>query len=154
MTPSLGIVNKRQILYLSQAQYPDLSALLPDSNWMLFAIADREQVPLLDALAKTCLEKGVLYICGAGDSGSQIDDAFDIEIVNRKIAANNDDYDDTLMTTWHNNLEEGFWFATTVAYHDTIPIDTVVSLNLTEHDYQDRISDLINKINSGWIPED
>jgi hypothetical protein len=154
MKPSLGIVNNRQIHYITKAQYSDLSASLPDSNWMLFAIADQQQIPFLDALAKTCLDKGVLYICGAGKSGSQVDDAFDIEIVNRKIEANNDDYEDTPMTTWNNNFDEGFWFATTVAYNQLLPIETVVCINLTDHDYQDRISDLIHKINSGWLPED
>ena len=154
MNPPIGIVNNRQILYFDRAQFSNLSSWIPKSDWMLFAIADPEQEHLLEQLAKTCLNNGVLYVCGAGKAGSSIDNTFDFEIVDRKIEKGEDDYSDTPMTTWHEDLAEGFWYATTVASHDTLIIDTIVCINLTEHDYKSQLENLIDRINTGWLPED
>lgn len=153
MNPYIGIVNDRQVFYFDKVQYSAIVDLLPKTDWVLFAIADNEQISMLDRLSKFCLDNGVLYICGAGEAASRIDDAFDLEVVDRKIAAEDENYSDVPMTTWHNNFDEGFWFAATLAYHETLLIDTVVCMNLTEKDYQSRIADLISKINGGWLPE-
>ena len=152
--PTIGKINDREIFYIDTINNPGWETVLPESNWSLFAIADDKQISQLDHLAKICLDKNVLYICGAGKASSRIDDAFDIEIVDRKIEANDDNYDNTPMTTWHNDFDEGFWFASTVAYHDIILINKLVCINLTDETYRERIVDLINKINNGWLPED
>ena len=154
MNPYIGTVNDRQVLYFDKAHYSGLGDLLPKTGWVLFAIADNEQISILDSLSKFCLDNSVLYICGAGEAASRIDDAFDLEVVDRKTAVGNENYSDVPMTTWHHDFDEGFWFAATLAYHETLPIDTVVCINLTEKNYQSRIADLISKINGGWLPED
>lgn len=154
MTPHIiGKIKDREIVYLDTVNNAHLETALPESNWSLFAIADDEQIPQLGYLAKVCLDKNVLYICGAGQASSQIDDAFHIEICDRKIQADDDNYDNTPTTTWHSDFDEGLWFAATIVYHGMMSINTVVCINLTEINYKEKIVDLITKINHGWLPE-
>jgi hypothetical protein len=153
MNSFLGHVNNRQVLYFDKEQCSHLKTFLPTSNWVLFAIADKEQVPLLDTLAKACLDMGVLYICGAGDAAVKITEAFDLELISRKIEASDDDYDDVPMTACHTDFDKGFWFAATRTFHETCPLDNLICINLTKRDYQGRISELISKIKCGWFPE-
>lgn len=137
----------------------DLSRIqeFPSKNWMLFAIADKDQLAALYSFAEKCLDLGVLYICGAGEACSEIDDAFDMVEVDRKLASlkrdlKQEDFDDSPMTTWHHDFDEGFWFSVTTAYHERELINKVVVANLTDNNYELIIKDLIARINSGWLP--
>lgn len=126
---------------------------------MLFAIADRDQLGMLHAFAEKCLELDVLYICGAGEAGSEIDDTFDMVIVDKKLASltrdlTQGDFEDSPMTTWHQDFDEGFWFSATVAHHEREFIDKLVVANLTANSYEIIVNELISKINSGWLPSD
>ena len=62
--------------------------------------------------------------------------------------------DDVLMTSWHHDFEEGFWFALTTANYENLPIETVVVANLTEDVYLPTIQRLTQKIAEGWLPPD
>ena len=152
-THIIGKIKDRQILYLDPINNSGWETLLPENNWALFAIADDKQKSQLEHLAKVCLDKNVLYVCGAGEASSSVDDEFDMEIVTRKIEVNDANYDDTPITTWHEDFSEGFWFATTVTYNDTEIIDKVVCVDLTEQKYKEKILELIDNINAGWLPE-
>jgi hypothetical protein len=58
------------------------------------------------------------------------------------------------MTTWHTDFDEGFWFATSVANNDEQEITRVVCLNLTETNLEPTLAELIQRLNTGWIPPD
>src|SRR5687768_8158060 len=119
MSSKIGKINERTIFYLEVTSNVAWSNSLPNDNWILFAIADNEQISHLKGLAKECLDKNVLYVCCAGTAADSIHLAFDLEIVRRKVASNDDNYDDTPITTGHEDLNEGFWFASTAACHGT-----------------------------------
>lgn len=159
MTLKLGHINNRAIEYLDiNDDMSNLTSIVLN-NWVLFAIADKEQMPILNKFAEICLDSNVLYVCGAGELASEIDTEFDSAIVNRMIDIgewpnNSDAFEDTAMTTFHSDFDEGFWFATFVAAHPTIIIERVLVANLTQHDYSNRIIELIEKINFGWLPPD
>jgi len=152
MIHTLGKIIDRQILYLIPEQNSSWAPFLPESNWLLFAIADNPQISKVYELAKICRAKNVLYLCSASEAANEIEDIFDFEFVNRKVQTGDENYDDTPITTKHEDFDEAFWFASVVAKHEIQRIDKVICINLTDHDYKERIMHLIGKINKGWLP--
>ncbi len=106
-----------------------------------------------------CIAKEVLYVCAAGKACSEIDDLFDEvmvlkEINGEKLSTWMITSEDVLMTSWHYNFEEGFWFAATTACYEELLIDTVLVANLTPTNYLPVIEELTDKIIKGWLPPD
>ena len=129
------------------------------SNWVLFVIGDNIHNPVLGEFAQVCIDKNVLYVCAAGRAGTGMDDLFDMEMVLREIEGRQmpawyRSKDDILMTSWHHDLDEGFWFCTSLTSYEDHPIDTVLVVNLTAADYLPRIEDLALRIVNGWQPAD
>jgi len=158
MTITVGNVNSRTVLYFDVQAQPKWTEKIPEEGWILLAIADENQTDLIDQIAKECIAKNVTYVCGVGKGGSYIDDAFDWEIISRDLNGTlpkNEVYKDGLMTTWHKNIEEGFWFwfASSLAYHEKVSTNVIVCLNLTPKSCKDEITKLIKKVNSGWLPQ-
>ena len=156
MLLNCGYLNSRNIYYCDLGNDFTKIEEFPSKNWLLFAIADKGQLGLLYSFAEKCLDRNVLYICGAG---SEIDDAFDSVIVDSRLASSNrdltqNDFDDSPMTTWHRDFDEGFWFFVTTASREKEIIEQVVVANITEESYEVRIKDLVAKISSGWLPPD
>jgi hypothetical protein len=93
----------------------------------------------------------VLYVCAAGKACSEIDDLFDMvmvmkEIEHEKMPSWMTSPEDILMTTWHHDFEEGYWFVTNAANYEEMFIDTVLVVNLTNANYFSIIQNLTNKI--------
>jgi hypothetical protein len=152
MLAQTGIINNRDVLYLSTTECEEWFNFLPDKNWVVLVIANKSEIHQLERVAKECLNRNVLYVCGTGEAASEIDDEFDMGIVNRKIAAESDDYGDTPMTVFDTSLEDELWFAIFVAVHETEAIAKIICINLTPEDLKDEISRLVTKMNTGWIP--
>jgi len=112
MSAPLGKIRNRQIQYFG-INDKNWLALLPDKNWLLFLIADDEQIPQFDDILKICLERNVLYVCSTGKAANKIEDIFDEEIGIKTINLRSD-YEQPV-TTSHKNFDEGFWFATNIA---------------------------------------
>lgn len=159
MTAITETINDRNILYLEIHQ--DLQRLdaLDLKNWVLFVIEDNIHNPVLGQFADMCIDKDVLYVCAAGKACSEVDDLFDFRMVDRKMADGKlpswyQSDDDVLMTSWHHDFDEGFWFALTTANYGELPIETVVVANLTRDNYLPTIQRLTKQIAEGWLPND
>ncbi|RIY09101.1 hypothetical protein D0T11_13085 [Hymenobacter rubripertinctus] len=64
------------------------------------------------------------------------------------------DYEFAPVTTAHPDLDEGFWYAVTLAPNMAVePVKTIFCLDLTGT-HPARINQLIALINSGWLPPD
>ena len=157
MTSIPARINNRKIVYLDIVDDLREFNALPLNKWILFVIEDDIMNPVLPFFASLCIEKDVVYVCSAGKACSEMDDLFDMEMVNREMEGKyipewiqNDD--DVLMTTWHEDFDEGFCFATTVAGYNDIPITDVVVVNLTKQKYLRKIEELTQRINEGWAP--
>ena len=159
MTTNLGSINNKQILYLNVGDNVDAFASIPLKNWVLFIIEDNIHNPILNSFAEICIGNEVLYVCTAGKACSEVEDLFDMIMVMKEIDGKTlpswmKTDEDVLMTTCHNDFDEGFWFATTLATYENFTIDSVLVANLTKQDYLHHIQDLVKKINEGWLPED
>ena len=156
---NLGQINDRQILYINVRTDPNWFDKLPLDNWVVFTIADKQDEELLIDAVPKCMDKLVTYTCSAGQLAGLGEQLFDIEIVNRAIAEEDKtgkphDYETSPMTTMHQNFSEGFWFATTLAFDGYKESNTVVCLDFTTKSVKRQLSELIEKINSGWLPSD
>ncbi|MBI5359531.1 MAG: hypothetical protein HZA48_03005 [Planctomycetes bacterium] len=102
-------------------------------------------------MAEKCLEKNVCYVCAIGQQCELIHDIFDELIVKREIAKRGnitslDDFENSAMTTWHNEFEEGFWFATSAVFHEYTEIKEVICLDMTEEGKRQDLFDLTGKL--------
>ena len=62
---------------------------------------------------------------GAGDAFSS---TFAIALAQGKSIEEDDDIEDAPTTTWHDDIDEGFWFAINCAYDPWIEINKVICL--------------------------
>jgi len=153
----LGKINNREIEYFKPEDLKSLIGKLPNDNWILLAVANIEQTKEINELSAICFDHNVRYVCGTGSGGTIVDDYFDEEYLIRLFRAGKEPTDENLenmpMTVWNENFEEEFWFAVCVANEEKVELNKVVCINLTDVDYEKKISDLIKKINSGWLPD-
>ena len=96
-------------------------------------------------------------MAATGKAASKVDDLFDQVMVTREIQGERlpswyVSDDDVLMTSWHHDYKEGFWFITSVAAYEDHRIDKVLVANLTKEDYLSRTLKLSSDIKNGWLP--
>jgi hypothetical protein len=157
MTAISESINNRKIFYLDIEQDLQEFERLDLKNWILFVIEDDIKNPILRQFADVCIDKDVLYVCAAGKVCSELDDLFDFAMVDReqtggKFPSWHRSVNDVLMTSWHHDFEEGFWFITTTANYENQPIQTVLVINLTGDNYLPIIQSLAKRISEGWLP--
>jgi len=156
----IGLINltEREVFYLPSYKN-ESKELLPMNNWLLLLINYNRNFESLDKLAMDCLEKQVNYVCTVGNECEYSHDLFDDAIVMKRIKNNlpisdPEHFEFEPMTTWHNDFEEGIWFASITAFHENFEIKKIICLNLTKEDLSDKIFSLLIKINNGWLPKD
>ena len=155
----LGNSNGRQILYTSVLADPNWLDNLPTENWLVFAIGQNEHKSTYIRFAYKCIDNNVLYLCTAGQDAEIIHDLFDELIVVKKIEKcesvdSPNDFENSPMTTWHNNFSEGFWFAILNAHHEKKGINKIVCVDFTTKGVRQHLTNLIEKINNSWLPSD
>jgi hypothetical protein len=151
-------INNRRILYLDIGKDLTEFEAIDLSNWVLYVIEDDAKNPVLFPFTSLCLKKNVIFVGVAGKACSIVHDIFDETIVGQEIdGLELPDWmvseEDVLMTTWHHDFAEGFWFITSVADYDDLLIDTVLVANLTGADRSSEVAQLVIDINNGWLPE-
>jgi hypothetical protein len=148
----LGQINNRHIIYLEYDPYSEWVKYIPDSNWLLFVITDQKNVELFDEINGIVIDKNVVYVCSAGKECEFFHDRFDGEIVIRDID-NLFIPEFCIMTTWHYDFDEGFWFAIYCAIGESELIDKIVCLDLTNTNNYKKLQELIVKMSLGWLPD-
>ena len=157
----LGQIGERQIFYCHIRSDEKWFDSISFDNWIAFTIANDEDKQLLHDMTGHCVDKGVCYSCSAGQLASLTEDYFDEEIVWRQVQYEEEtgelqDYEAAPMTTFDENFDEGFWFAATNAkqvVNDSYTTSLqVVCIDCTQRKVRRHLLNLIDKINSGWLP--
>ena len=152
-------INNRNVFYLEIRDSLEEFRRLQLQNWVVYVIEDDKNNPILSEFVEICINKDLLYMYATGKACSEIDDLFDMNLVMREIEKKPmpswfTSDDDLLMTTWHHDFDEGFWYCTTLTNHDRRSIHLVLVVNLTKANYLPRIKKLTKLISEGWFPED
>ncbi|MCR5888914.1 hypothetical protein LRS06_14290 [Hymenobacter sp. J193] len=156
LTNKLG---EYQILYLNAGQDAAWPGKLPLNSWLLLVLADEINKELFDQVTVECVKNRPFGLCCAGTAAHILEDWFDEEIVSAALRWEEKhhqpyDYDFAPVTTADSSIDEGLWFAATLAPNMAhAPIETIVCLDLTGQS-QARIRELIPLLNSGWFPPD
>lgn len=112
-----------------------------------------------ERIARACLDHKAVYVCTLGSSCEMLHDWIDQTDVMDKVDAEMKGLPpkgDTLVlrTTWHNDFDEGVWFALVAANVDHAQIDTIVCIDMSPKGEADRLISLVNAIEQGWLPPD
>tara|TARA_R100001369_G_scaffold31211_1_gene55308 strand:- start:1179 stop:1685 length:507 start_codon:yes stop_codon:yes gene_type:complete len=155
----IGKINDRDIFYISTKDNSDWLNLLPTKKWVVFTIADKENKEILHESITRILDKNVTYTCSAGELAGLTEQYFDEEIVLRGIqneekTGKKYDYEQSAMTTMHQNFSEGFWFSAFCAFDEYKDINKIVCIDFTSRKVKKHLTELVEKINNGWLPND
>lgn len=155
----IGKINNRDVFYISTNDNSNWLDLLPTEKWVVFTIADKENKEILSESTAKILNKNVTYTCSAGELAGLTEQYFDEEIGWRGVqyeekSGKDYDYEQSPMTTMHRNFGEGFWFASTLAHDGEKEINKVVCIDFTTRKVKKHLTELIGKINNGWLPSD
>lgn len=93
-------------------------------------------------------------MCTIGNACELIHDIFEetevvYEIEGKRIS----NEDECVLSTWHDDINEGLYFAINTAYIDNKIINKIVCIDMTESGEKVEIIKAFDKINLGYIPE-
>lgn len=152
---TLGYINERKILFQKHTIDINWTKNLPDSNWLLVAIVEIDDINILDEIARKVIDKDVCYACCIGSFGEKLHDLIDENLVVREVEIEKLHLPKhQVMTTWHENIINGLWFAAFSAFHETEQIEKIYCLYIGKESNKEEVLDLIDKFNNGFIPED
>lgn len=130
----------RRVTYVRYSTETNWQKCLPNNNWLLLLYEDNAKSTYFDEVISRAINNNVGYMCITGSRAEKIHDLFNEEIAYRM--AENDFQQSTyhlpnnlIITTWHNDLEEGIDYAINLAEHGNIPIQEVICLDISEGDY-------------------
>ena len=155
----IGKINNRDVFYISTNDNSNWLDFLPTENWVVFTIADKENKEIPHESTAQILDKNVTYTCSAGELAGLTEQYFDEEIGWRGVqyeekTGKQYDYEQTPMTTMHQNFSEGFWFSGFCAFDGEKEIDKIVCIDFTTRKVKRHLTELVKKINNGWLPSD
>jgi hypothetical protein len=143
----IGLLNNRQLVY--QRYTPDLSWVktIPDKNWLLFVIVEGKDKSVLNEISDNVIDRDVCYACCIGEQGELLHDMIDNELISRELGISNHHMPpfEVVMTTWHNDLDEAFWFSIFAAYNDPHDINTIFCLDTSEVSIKSELEGLVKK---------
>lgn len=123
--------------------------MLPKEEWVVFTIANKGDEELVYPVAKACIDHKVGAIYSAGELAYWTEQAFDEEIVWRKL----DSEEEMPVTTASNNFDEEFWMAThQMGAYQTSPL--LLCVDMTKKKVRRYIKSLMQKINDEWLPSE
>jgi hypothetical protein len=126
-------INDREISIVQYSLKEDWYKQIPNENWLCVIVEDDAPRRYLDEIICKIIEKNVCYVCCLGSTCERTHDMIDDEIVFREV-----DIDQLylpshmIMTTWHDSsLKEAMWDVVNVSFHESIDINKMVFLDMT-----------------------
>lgn len=146
----LGYKGDRHLVYADVQS--DWKTEIPTANWLLVPIGNRQDEQMLAGIADNCLNDGLKYICAIGKEAEFIHDFFDNVILTKRIknglpVESPNDFENEPMTSWHDDLDEGIWFAVYNAFDEYFDIERILILDMTTKGELKRIKKALEKIN-------
>ena len=137
-------INDREIITIKYTTEENWIKNIPQSNWLCILVDNNRQRTYLDDVISKIINNDVCYVCTVGQSCEKTHDLIDEEIVFREVDIEKLYLPEHhIMTTWHNDFDEGIWFALFAAHHDEVLIDKVVVLDMTDGIELNRIEKLL-----------
>ncbi len=122
----------------------------PNDNWCLVVIADEKETSYFDEILRKSIDQNVGYICAVGKQADLIHDMVDDELALRDV----EEYNlpkHHVMTIGEESFENGIWFGLNLTFNSETEIREIVIVDLAKQGF-DKILELINKFESGYLP--
>jgi len=140
-------INNRRIELLEYFPEEDWFNRLPSKNWLCILLTNDTDRKYINELITKIIEKNVCYVCSIGMQCEKVHDLIDEEISFRETSTKVKDIPSHfIMTTWHNNFEEGIWFAFFAAQHEEVEIEKVIIIDMTNGQEIERLENTLYKI--------
>ena len=140
------IINNREIIIVKYNTEENWIRNVPRANWLCVLVDNDRPNRYLREVTSKIIDKDVCYVCAVGQSCEKTHDLIDEELGFRAV-----DIDDlylpkhSIITTWHNDFDEGIWFSIFAAHHDEVLIDKIVVLDMTNGKEIDRVNRLLSE---------
>lgn len=146
----LATINNRKVFHQSYSTELPWSKNFPTENWLAFVIVANKKNTELFEISNKVISNNACYVCCTGNQGELMHDIVDEDIAYREVDIDYE-YDYLppfdIITTWHNTIEEGLWFAIYAAWNGPIEIDKIVCLDASESGNEPDIRELLLKFN-------
>lgn len=144
----VGTANNRVVFYQQHTLDVNWEKEMPKKNWLLVVVAENKHKNILREIINKALAHDLSYACCVGKQGELLHDMFDEEIVFRQV-----DFDKLylpphfIITTWHDDVEQGLWFSIFAAYNADVEINKVFCLNASDLKIEDNLIEVLqNKV--------
>lgn len=147
-------INNRNVKFFDFEISTNWASKLPTKNWLAIILTKSKDTKYFDDIIRKIIDRNVGYICSIGEQQDLFHDMADEEITYRKVAVEPHHLPQhMIMTTGHDELEDGIWFGLFSAYNDECEIKHVAIINVTNDPaYFEVTSNIVNKFRSGYIP--
>lgn len=148
-------INKRNIRLVEFDSSTNWGDYLPSKNWVAIILTKTKNKKYFDEIIRKSIERNACFICSMGDQQDLVHEMADQEIAFRET-----DIEPLylpehkIITTGHDDLEEGIWFGTYSALNDEFDIEDVVIINATYDGFNEiKLKNVIEKFKKGYIPK-
>jgi hypothetical protein len=153
----LGVSNGRRLFHLNGLAQGHWEDSLPHEKWVALPTLNTPDKAQAERIARACLDHKAVYVCTLGTSCEMLHDWIDetnvMDTVNAELLGLSLENDSLpTMTTWHNDFDEGVWYALVAIDVSNTEVDTVVCIDMSEDGQSDRLTSLVEAINYGWLP--
>ena len=147
-------INNRNVKFVEFDTTTNWAVNLPTDNWLAIILTKSKNKNYFNEVIRKSIDRNVGFICSIGKHQDLVHEMADEEIVFRNV-----DIEPLflpehrIITTGHDDLEEGVWFGIFSAFNEECKIEEVVIINATNHEINDQlIIELITQFQSGYIP--
>jgi hypothetical protein len=125
------VINNRTVSLVEYRTDRNWLDQLPQREWLCVLVAEEKRRTYANEVVAKLVLRDVAWVCAVGAAGEWMHDLLDEEIVFREVEALYLPPHD-IMTTWHDEVEECLWFALYAAHDETVLIDHVAVLDMTQ----------------------
>ncbi|WNJ17138.1 hypothetical protein [Pontibacter sp. G13] len=138
-------INNRKVSIVSYSTEANWIGPIPNENWLCILVDNDKHRRYVEDVNAKILDHNVSYVCAVGDQCERNHDLLDEEILIREVEKR---YLPSfhIMTTWHDDFEEGIWFAFNTAFHENVDIRNVLIIDMTEGKDTERIIRYLERI--------
>lgn len=139
-------INNREIRLVQYSTEKNWLQELPSKDWLCVLCVQETPKRYINEVLAKIITNDVCYVCTIGSQCEFVHDLLDEEIVYRETEEpplylpKHD-----IMTTWHNDFDDGIWFAIYEANDDQIEIKNVLILDMTSGLMRTRIESALEK---------
>jgi len=148
---SIAEINNRRIYFKEFGTSKNWFSDFPNRNWSLIIIADDMNTNYFDEIIRKAIDNDVIFISSIGKHQELIHDLADEELEMRDVE-NQYLPKHNIITTGHEDFEEGIWFGIYVAESIEKIIEQVLILDVSRNNRTKTI-ELIKKFELGYLPK-